>query len=128
MGGGLIKHNGGKVANIIDLGALTLPFANNIYLQSVRVVGMKYYIKEGTVLLEGEKIKLKREPENEYDKYAIGLFTEKDEKIGYIQRRTNKIFARLMDGGKILSAEIRIVEFYFQEIEDVWIRIFLNDM
>ncbi len=119
---------GGKLANIIETGGLALPFKNTIYLQSVRVAGMKYYVKDGFILLEGDKIKLKREPDNVYDKYAIELFTVKGEKIGYIPAKTNKIFARLMDGGKMLTAEVRTVDYYFEKLQEVWIRIFLNDL
>ncbi len=119
---------GGKLANIIETGGLALPFENTIYLQSIRVSGMKYYVKDGFILLEGDKIKLKREPDNVYDKYAIELFTVKGEKIGYIPAKTNKIFARLMDGGKMLTAEVRTVDYYFEKLQEVWIRIFLNDL
>jgi len=120
--------SGGKLANIIETGGLTLPFENTIYLQSVRIAGMKYYVKDGFILLERDKIKLKREPDNVYDKYAIELFTVKGEKIGYIPAKTNKIFARLMDGGKMLTAEVRTVDYYFEKLQEVWIRIFLNDL
>ncbi|WP_346929114.1 HIRAN domain-containing protein [Clostridium sp.] len=119
---------GGKIANIIETGGLALPFENTIYLQSVRVAGMKYYVKDGFILLEGDKIKLKREPANVYDKYAIELFAAKGEKIGYIPAKTNKIFARLMDGGKMLTSEVRTVDYYFEKLQEVWIRIFLNDL
>lgn len=118
----------GKIANIIETGGLALPFENTIYLQSVKVAGMKYYIKEGFVLLKGDKIRLRREPKNEYDKYAIEIFTVNNEKIGYIPRTNNKIFARLMDGGKMLSAEVRTVNYYFEDLDEVWIKIFLNDL
>lgn len=118
----------GKIANIIETGGLALPFENTIYLQSVKVAGMNYYIKEGFVLLKGDKIRLRREPKNEYDKYAIEIFTVNNEKIGYIPRTNNKIFARLMDGGKMLSAEVRTVNYYFEDLDEVWIKIFLNDL
>ncbi|WP_346961917.1 HIRAN domain-containing protein [Clostridium sp.] len=52
----------------------------------------------------------------------------KGEKIGYIPAKTNKIFARLMDGGKILTAEVRTVDYYFEKLQEVWIKIFLNDL
>lgn len=123
----LTKYNGG-IANIIDNGGLTLPFETDIYLKTVLVAGVKYYIKENITLLEGQKIILKREPENKYDKYAIELYTEKNQKIGYIARRNNKIFARLMDAGKILYGEIRTINYYFEEIEEIWIKIFLKDI
>ena len=128
MTGSLTNYEGGKLANIIDSGEIALPFETNIYLQTVRVAGMNYYISEETILLERDIIKLKREPSNTYDEYAIELFTEKEEKIGYIPRKTNKVFARLMDAGKILTSEIRTVEYYFEEIQEVWIRIFLKDI
>lgn len=118
----------GKIANIIETGGLALPFENTIYLQSVKVAGMKYYVKEEFILLKGDKIRLRREPKNEYDKYAIELFTVNNEKIGYIPRTNNKIFARLMDGGKMLSAEVRAVNYYFEDLDEVWIKIFLNDL
>lgn len=71
---------------------------------------------------------MKREPDNVYDRYAIELFTVKGEKIGYIPRKENKIFARLMDGGKMLSAKVRTVDYYFENLQEVWIRIFLNGL
>ena len=123
----LTKYNGGLV-NIIDKGDLTLPFESNIYLQTVLVAGFKYYIEENITLLEGEKIILKREVDNKYDKYAIELYTEKNQKIGYIAKRNNKIFSRLMDAGKILYGEIRTINYYFEEIEEIWIKIFLKDI
>ena len=123
----LTKYNGG-LANIIDKGDLTLPFESNIYLQTVLVAGFKYCIEENITLLEGEKVILKREVDNKYDKYAIELYTEKNQKIGYIAKRNNKIFSRLMDAGKILYGEIRTINYYFEEIEEIWIKIFLKDI
>ena len=123
----LTKYNGG-LANIIDKGDLTLPVESNIYLQTVLVAGFKYYIEENITLLEGEKVILKREVDNKYDKYAIELYTEKNQKIGYIAKRNNKIFSRLMDAGKILYGEIRTINYYFEEIEEIWIKIFLKDI
>ncbi|WP_346962257.1 hypothetical protein [Clostridium sp.] len=48
--------------------------------------------------------------------------------ILHLTRKTNKIFARLMDGGKMLTAEVRTVDYYFEKLQEVWIRIFLNDL
>ena len=33
-----------------------------------------------------------------------------------------------MDGGKMLSAEVRAVNYYFEDLDEVWIKIFLNDL
>lgn len=95
-------NEGGKIANIIEKGEIALPFENVIYLQSIRVAGMYYYIKKDFVLLEGEKIKLKREPNNQYVSYAIELFTEKDEKIGYIPKKIIKYLQDLWMGESFL--------------------------
>lgn len=127
MSSSLTKYNGG-LANIIDKGGLSLPFETNIYLQTVLVAGINYYIKEGFSLLEGEKLILKRESDNKYDNYAIVVYTEKSEKIGYIPKRNNKVFARLMDAGKILYAEVRTINYYFEKIDEIWIRIYLKDI
>lgn len=43
------------------------------------------------------------------------MITE-DEKMGYIPSKTNKIFSRLMDGGKLLTAEVRNVDYYLKKI------------
>ena len=30
-------------------------------------------------------------------------------------------------GGKMLTAEVRIVDYYFEKLQEVWLRLFLND-
>lgn len=51
-------------------------------------------IKPGTELL------LFREPENEFDKWAIAVYLTEEDKIGYVSRYKNETIARLMDVGK----------------------------
>ena len=43
---------------------------------------------------------LYREPENEYDEWAIAVYLTEDDKIGFISRFKNETIARLMDAGK----------------------------
>lgn len=33
-----------------------------------------------------------------------------------------------MDGGKMLTSEVITVDYYFEKLQEVWIRIFLNDL
>ena len=33
-----------------------------------------------------------------------------------------------MDAGKILYGEIRTINYYFEEIEEIWIKVFLKDI
>ena len=51
----------------------------------------------------GQKLTLLREPENPADKRAI-LVMNGEKKLGYLPRRLNGIFCRLMDAGKYLYA------------------------
>lgn len=71
------------------------------------------------------KLKLQREPENEYDEFAIKILLE-DYHIGYIPRESNEVVARLMDAGKNFHATIVRLEW-----QGTWARIdvnvFLND-
>ncbi|MBL4933192.1 HIRAN domain-containing protein [Clostridium paridis] len=110
-------------------GRLELPFNNNIYLLTVPIAGINYYIRyKDLIISNGDKLILKREPNNNFDTYAIEVFTQNEIKLGYIPRRNNKVFARLMDGGKRLYAEVREVQYYFDEINEIVIRIFMNDI
>ena len=51
-----------------------------------------------------------REPDNPHDKEAIVVRTDAGVKIGYIPRKDNVVFARLMDAGKMLFGKIVSVE------------------
>lgn len=51
-------------------------------------------------LVPGTELRLFREPENDYDQWAIAVYTQDDELIGYITRFKNEAIARMMDAGK----------------------------
>lgn len=51
-------------------------------------------IQSGTELL------LYREPDNKYDEWAIAVYLNEDDKIGFMSRFKNETIARLMDAGK----------------------------
>ncbi len=51
-------------------------------------------------LVPGTELLLYREPENEYDEWAIAVYLTEDDKIGFISRFKNETIARLMDAGK----------------------------
>lgn len=65
---------------------------------------------------------------NVYKNYAIEVYTKDGKKLGYIPRKNNKIFARLMDGGKYLYGKIKCFETDFDEIRNIVIRIYLKDI
>lgn len=121
-----IISNNASIMNILDKGKELMPFSNIIYLYTLNIAGIRYYIDNDLYLEENEELRLKREPENKYDKYAIAVYNS-EKKIGYIPRRNNKVFARLMDGGKSILAKVKCVDYYFDEIEDIQIRLYLDD-
>ena len=107
-------------------------------------------------LNEGDRVKLVREPGNPYDEYAVRIDTMNDEplgylfpeamaepedeqagsddkellpkgeKLGYIPRYQNKVFARLMDAGKFLYGVVRYKEME-GEYHRIVVKIYLKD-
>lgn len=116
-GNGLIGLFNGKGGDI----DLPKPFERDIFLFDTQVAGTTYI--EGIEEIEpylnvDDKLEFFREPNNEYDKKAIVIRTMSGVKIGYIPRKDNLIFARLMDAGKLLFARIS-----HKDIKDDWIRL-----
>lgn len=48
----------------------------------------------------GTELLLYRDPDNEHDQWAIGVYLTEEDQIGYITRFKNEPIARLMDAGK----------------------------
>lgn len=65
---------------------------------------------EKKITVHESKFILKREPDNQYDKFAVVVLFE-DKKLGYIPKSKNQTIARLMDAGK---------EFYAKPIHKEW--------
>ncbi len=85
------------------------PFERDIFLFATTVAGTSYV--EGIEelephLSEGDKLDFFREPDNAYDKRAIVIKNGDGVKIGYVPRRDNIVFSRLMDAGKLLFGRI----------------------
>lgn len=90
-----------------DIGKLIQPLQREIELFDSYVAGTTH-LKEREVLemiAIGDQLSLVRE-ENLYDEFAVLIRTEKGQKLGYIPRKDNAVFARLMDAGKLLTAKI----------------------
>lgn len=116
-GNGLIGLFNGKGGDI----DLPKPFERDIFLFDTQVAGTTYI--EGIEEIEpylnvDDKLEFFREPNNEYDKKAIVIRTMSGVKIGYIPRKDNLIFARLMDAGKLLFGRLS-----HKDIKDDWIRL-----
>ena len=78
--------------------------AGGIYLLDCHIVGT-YYQNVSDIfsdLITGEKLTLKREPDNKFDNSAIAVYSHANIKLGYIPKAKNEILARLSDGGKLI--------------------------
>jgi len=109
---------------------LPVPFEHDIFLQECHVAGTMHVdgILQKTQGVEvGAPLVLKREPGNEYDELAIAVETMAGNRIGYVPRRYNQVYARLMDAGKLLIAKL-----VHKELEDHWLNlrmeIYLKDI
>lgn len=108
---------------------IRLPFQNEIYLLSTYVAGTMYVSGIGYLaarLEPGLDLRLVREPTNHYDKYAILVNNPEGEKLGYVPRAVNRVFARLMDAGKLLICRLKSVAIDETGIT-LKIRIYLKD-
>lgn len=80
---------------------------------------------EKEIIPKETELTLQREPENEFDKFAIKLLY-KNNKLGYIPKSKNQTIARLMDVGKQFYAKVATKEW-----EGKWLRmdleVFLKD-
>lgn len=95
-------------------------FEEDILALSSIVAGTSYQNLaqiEEKIILNETKLKLKREPDNEYDKFAILVLFE-EHKLGYIPKAKNQTIARLMDAGKEFYAKATQKEW-----EGKWLRI-----
>ncbi len=130
--GELIKKEQGGIISLIHAegdGGLSKPFERDIYLFDTHVAGTSYVegIEELAAHLQtGDELDFFREPDNPYDKKAIVVKNADGVKIGYVPRRDNMIFARLMDAGKLLLGKIETVEMLGEWVR-IDIKIFLRD-
>lgn len=70
------------------------------------VAGLQHYIeneediKSLLAIQPGDELILFREPQNQYDEWAIAVHLTKEKKIGFVTRYKNESIARMMDAGK----------------------------
>lgn len=104
----------------LSKGGLSLDvFSKDILVLECLVAGTSFRkLKDVEASLNKEvKLEMKREPQNEFDGFAIALHFDKH-KIGYIPRDKNEVIARLMDAGKAFYATIMAKEW-----EGNWLKI-----
>ncbi len=113
QGGTLTKIGVNGIMSAVDAAGASLsvpiPFQNKIVLvEDMRVAGTTHVhgIDEIAERLEIDaNLRLEREPGNLADVWAIKVFAG-DDRIGFVPADYNEVLARLMDGGKALSARL----------------------
>ncbi|MDD7280539.1 HIRAN domain-containing protein [Floccifex sp.] len=90
-----------------DLSTLVEPLTKEIHLFDCTIAGTSY-IEDKTVftMLKKEDYLVFQRENNKYDNNAILILTEDNIKLGYVPRKDNIIFARLMDAGKLLKGKV----------------------
>ena len=85
-----------------------MPLMNEIFLSFTDIAGTRYVDNQDVFkgLEKNDPLLLERESDNKYDSNAIKILTADGEKLGYIPKKDNSIFTRLMDAGKILHARV----------------------
>jgi hypothetical protein len=110
------------------VGELLKPLQNEIMLFKTYIAGITHLDDDEPVdeLETGDKLILKRQPENRFDEKAILVLDQKERKLGYVPEKDNIVFKRLMDAGKYLTAKVVDIndDNYFRK---VGIEIYLVD-
>ncbi|MGI6509846.1 MAG: HIRAN domain-containing protein [Erysipelotrichaceae bacterium] len=97
------------------------PFQREIFLLETLVA--KTSKIEGLEKIEsqiqiGDKLTFLRNKDNENDRASIVVFTERNEKIGYVPKNDNIILSNLMDANKKIYGKVSD-----KEMRGVWLKI-----
>lgn len=101
-----------ELVTIIETSGITnliKPLIKEIYLFDTYIAGTSF-IENSDVFKsskENDHLILRREVDNKFDNKAILVLNQSNQKLGYIPRKDNEIFSRLLDAGKILTASIK---------------------
>lgn len=87
------------------------PPGGEVFLARTYVAGIPYYDARAaaTDLAPGAPLRLRREPGNPHDGLAIEVLCGDGRKLGYVPRDANPPYARLMDAGATVFAEVEEV-------------------
>lgn len=125
-----ISVSTGELVALVDehgIGDVLKPLVKEIYLFDSYIAGTTH-VEDDSVfaeIKEGDKLSLKRE-DNKYDANAIMIFAGSGKKLGYVPKKDNIVFSRLMDAGKLLIARIKEIEVR-GKFNDIKIDIYLVD-
>lgn len=82
------------------------PKEHRILVLKTGIAGLQFHIESEeeqdalNAITPGTELLLFREPDNEFDEWAVAVHLTKDDKLGFVSRYKNETIARLMDAGK----------------------------
>jgi hypothetical protein len=85
------------------------PFSREIYLLDIVVAGTSFCTEMDKLepfLLPETVLKMIRQPQNEHDKLAIGIYFNST-RVGWVPMEHNEVISRLMDAGKAFFCRIK---------------------
>lgn len=106
------KVTAGDIITILNGGSdlvIPKPFERDIFLFKTYIAGTKFvdgiteHVKDVAI---DTRLDFFREPDNEHDNRAIVVKNKAGEKLGYVPKKDNVIFSRLMDSGKLLFGKV----------------------
>lgn len=74
-----------------------------------KIQGVSYHQDTLKKCKVGDTLKLKREPSNQYDKYAVAIYTLDNELLGYINKYHNMRLNLDLDSGLEFGVEIKTI-------------------
>jgi len=84
------------------------PFSREIYLLDIVVAGTSFCTETDTIeplLQPNTVLKMIRQPQNQHDKLAIGIY-HNNTRLGWVPQEHNIVISRLMDAGKAFFCRI----------------------
>lgn len=117
----------GNIIEIIETFTKKDPVYRGRLFGQIPVAGVEYQDAEDRIeqLGFGEPVILKREPDNAHDHRAIAVMTLDNIKLGYVPRSQNYALAKILDAGKVLTAQV--AQKYSDPRVGVDIRIYFPD-
>lgn len=116
------------IKNIKDIDKYR-PYLREVFLFKTHIAGTSYIENIATLepnIIEGLEVHFFREPNNQYDKNAIVIKDEKNNKIGYVPKVKNDIISKLMDAGKIIFGRVTEKEWKNKYLK-IKINVFFKD-
>ncbi|MBR2047910.1 MAG: HIRAN domain-containing protein [Oscillospiraceae bacterium] len=88
------------------------PKEHRILVLKTGLAGIQYYIRDEAdqkaldARKPGDELLLYREPDNKFDEWAVAIYRNESDQIGFLTRFKNETIARLMDAGKQFVAVV----------------------